>query len=57
MTDTPLHYQTITEVAEWIRSREISLVELTRVMLDRIDALDGRLKSYAIVMAEYQEQL
>ena len=29
MTDAPLHYQTITEVAERIRSREISPVELT----------------------------
>ena len=52
MTDAPLHYQTITEVAERIRSREISPVELTRAMLDRIAALDGELKSYATVMAE-----
>ena len=52
MADTPLHYQTITEVAERIRSREISPVELTREILDRIAALDGELKSYATVMAE-----
>ncbi len=52
MADAPLHYQTITEVAERIRSREISPVELTRAMLDRIAALDGELKSYATVMAE-----
>ena len=52
MAEAPLHYQTITEVAERIRSREISPVELTRVMLDRIAALDGELKSYATVMAE-----
>ena len=52
MADAPLHYQTITEVAERIRSREISPVELTRVMLDRIAALDGDLKSYATVMDE-----
>ena len=52
MADAPLHYQTITEVAERIRSREISSVELTRVMLDRIAALDGDLKSYATVMDE-----
>ena len=52
MPDTPLHYQTITVVAERIRSREISPLELTRAMLDRIAALDGELKSYATVMAE-----
>ena len=52
MTDTPLHYQTITEVAERIRSREISPVELTEAQLNRIAALDGELKSYATVMAE-----
>ena len=52
MADAPLHYQTITEVAERIRSREISPVELTRMMLDRIAARDGELKSYATVMAE-----
>ena len=52
MTDAPLHYQTITEVAERIRSREISPVELTEAQLNRIAALDGDLKSYATVMAE-----
>ena len=52
MTDAPLHYQTITEVAERIRAREISPVELTEAQLNRIAALDGELKSYATVMAE-----
>ena len=52
MADTPLHYQTITDVAARIRSREISPVELTQALLDRIAALDGELKSYATVMAE-----
>ncbi len=52
MTDTPLHYQTITDVAARIRSREISPVELTQALLDRIAALDGELKSYVTVMAE-----
>jgi amidase len=52
MADTPLHYQTITEVAERIRSRDISPIELTRAILDRIASLDGELKSYATVMAE-----
>ena len=52
MTDAPLHYQTITEVAERISSGEISPVELTEAQLNRIAALDGGLKSYATVMAE-----
>ena len=52
MADVPLHYQTITQVAEQIRSRDISPVELTQAVLDRIAALDGRLKSYATVMAD-----
>ena len=52
MADTPLHYQTITEVAGRLASREISPVELTQAILDRIAALDGELKSYATVMAE-----
>ena len=52
MADVPLHYQTIAQVAESLRSREISPVELTRVLLDRIAALDGDLKSYATVMAD-----
>ncbi len=53
MADTPLHYQTITEVAGRLASREISPVELTQTMLDRIAALDGELKSYATVMSEH----
>jgi amidase len=52
MADAPLHYQTITGVAARLQSREISPVEVARAMLDRIAALDGRLKSYATVMAE-----
>ena len=51
MADIPLHYQTITEVAGRLASREISPVELTQAILDRITALDGELKSYATVMA------
>ena len=34
-----------------LASREISPVELTQAILDRIAALDGELKSYATVMA------
>ena len=52
MPETPLHYQTIAEVGARLRSRELSPVELTQAMLERIDRLDGDLKSYATVMSE-----
>ena len=52
MPDMPLHYQTIAEVGARLRSRELSAVELTTAVLERIEALDGNLKSYATVMAD-----
>ena len=53
MPKTPLHYMTITELSARIHEREISPVEITRAMLDRVGELDGHLKSYATVMPEY----
>jgi amidase len=47
-----LHYRSIRDVARLIESREISPLELTRMMLERIEALDGRLHSYATVTAD-----
>ena len=52
MPDTPLHYQTIAEVGARLQARELSSVELTTAILERIEALDGGLKSYATVMAD-----
>ena len=52
MPDTPLHYQTIAEVGGRLRSRELSPVELTQAILERIEGLDGDLKSYATLMAD-----
>ncbi len=52
MAETPLHFRTITEISEAIASRQLSPVEITTAMLQRIDELDGRLKSYATVMAD-----
>ena len=52
MPDTPLHYQTIAEVGARLKARELSPVELTTAILQRIEALDGNLKSYATVMAD-----
>ena len=51
MTDA-LHYQTILELSSQIRSGDLSPLTLTEALLARIEALDGRLKSYATVMAE-----
>ncbi|MDA0747064.1 MAG: amidase [bacterium] len=50
MSETPLHFQTITQVADLVRSKQLSPVELAKGMLARIGEVDGRLKSYATVM-------
>ncbi|MBT4488282.1 MAG: amidase, partial [Rhodospirillaceae bacterium] len=47
-----LHYGTILELSARIKAGELSPVTLTEAMLNRIAALDGRLKSYATVMAD-----
>jgi len=47
-----LHYRTLTEVAELIKSKRISSEELTQIILNRIAALDGKLNSYITVMNE-----
>jgi amidase len=52
MSETPLHFKTITELAGLIESKEISPVELTEAMLMRIQEQDSRYKSYATVMGE-----
>ena len=48
----PLHYLSLSEVGRLIEAREISPVELTQMMLNRIHTLDVRLHSYATVMAD-----
>lgn len=47
-----MHFKTIAELAPLIKARELSPVEVTRALLERIDKLDGHLKSYATVTAE-----
>src|SRR5688572_3474774 len=49
---TDWHYATLTETADAIRSREISPVELTSTLLDRIAQLDSSLHAYATVTPE-----
>ena len=53
MSEAPMHYMTITDLAGLIRSSQISPVDVTQTMLDRIDSLDGALKSYATLMSDH----
>ena len=47
-----LHFLDLVTLATLIRRREISPIEATRLQLDRIAALDGKLLSYAAVTTE-----
>src|SRR5256885_4595118 len=49
---TSWHYATLLEVADAIRTRKTSPVELTRALLRRIDQLESSLHSYARVTPE-----
>ena len=52
MTETPLHFKTILELASMIESKTLSPVEVTESALTRIGQQDPQYKSYATVMAE-----
>ena len=52
MRETPLHFRTITEISEDIAAKQLSPVDVTAAMLQRIEELDGQLKSYATVIPE-----
>lgn len=52
MPNDELHYLELLEIGRRIQSRELSCVEVTQAQLARIAQLDGRLKSYALVMAD-----
>ncbi|HIF72756.1 MAG TPA: amidase [Dehalococcoidia bacterium] len=47
-----MHFKTISELAPLIETGDISPVELAQSQLDRIDELDGTLKTYATVTAD-----
>jgi amidase len=51
-TQTLLHFASLTDVARRLERKELSPVDLTRTMLERIETVDARLKSYATVTAE-----
>jgi aspartyl-tRNA(Asn)/glutamyl-tRNA(Gln) amidotransferase subunit A len=42
----------MTELARMIAGKKVSPVEVVQVHLDRIAAIDGKLKSYITVMAD-----
>lgn len=45
-----LHFRTLAEVGNWIKTKRITSEELTRFLLERIHLLDGKLNSYITVM-------
>lgn len=49
---TDLAYLPLSEVADLLKNRELSPVELTRHLLDRIDRVDQHLHSYHTVLAD-----
>ena len=49
MDKSPLHYQTLTDLAGRIRKGEITSTQLTENLLDRIDSLDGRLNAFKLL--------
>ncbi len=48
----PLHYLSLTDLADLIREGAMSPVDVTEAMLRRIQQVDGRLSSYATVTAD-----
>jgi len=52
-TKVPMHYSSLADVAALIAARELTSIEVTQQMLDRIAALDGRLQSYVTVMTDH----
>ena len=50
--DGPLHFASLADVARLIESGKLSSVELTELMLKRIETTDDRLMSYATLMAD-----
>ncbi len=52
MTDTDLAFASIQEIARLYRKRKVSPVEVTKLMLARIDQLNPKLNAYITVTAE-----
>lgn len=52
MTQNDLCYLELVEVGKRIRARDVSSVEVTQAILDRVERVDSRLLSFATVTAE-----
>src|SRR5258706_5396632 len=52
IAEKPLYYLSIHEAQQLIKNRQLSPVELTRAVLDRISAVDGKLHAYINLMAD-----
>ncbi|MCK1604653.1 amidase [Bradyrhizobium sp. 166] len=52
MAQADLHYVGLVDLGRKIQAKELSPVEATKAMLGRIEKLDGKLKSFAYVMAD-----
>ena len=52
MDRLPLHYQTITDLADGIRKGDFTSTELVQYLLDRIKSLDGRLNAFRLTCPE-----
>ncbi|MCU1340378.1 MAG: amidase, partial [Bryobacterales bacterium] len=52
MAETDLHYLGLVDIGRKIQAKELSPLEATKAMLGRIEKLDGKLKSFAYVMAD-----
>ena len=52
VAEKPLYYLSIHEAQQLIKDRKVSPVELTRSVLDRIAAVDGKLHAYINLMAD-----
>jgi len=52
MTSEDLPFEPLVSLSARLRRREISPVDVTRAMLDRIEAIDGTYMSYRTVLAE-----
>ena len=52
VAEKPLYYLSIHEAQQLIQKRQLSPVELTRAVLDRIQAVDGKVHAYINLMAD-----
>lgn len=50
--ETELHYLTIAEISELIKSKKVSSLDLTQSMLNRIADVDSKLHGYVTIMSE-----